>query len=143
MYAGATFLVNQHITAEIVRGFDLAARFLDDESNAFCCRAKLLVFVYGDSFYSWLVNVASVVPALLSGKRIGCFNALRISRTSRRCARAVFVSRPWMIGLPRGRGVLFKIAIAPPEIPNNRGLASIDLDVLDGILDGVHRNLTR
>ena len=37
-----------------------------------------------------------------------------------------------MIGLPRGRGVLFKIAIAPPEIPNNRGLASINLDVLDG-----------
>ena len=38
-----------------------------------------------------------------------------------------------MIGLPRGIGVLFKIAIAPPEIPNNRRLASIDLDVLDGI----------
>ena len=75
-------------------------------------------------------NAASVVSAWSSVKRF--FNALRISRTSRRCARAVFVSRPWMIGLPRGIGVLFKIAIAPPEIPNNRGLASINLDVLDG-----------
>ena len=37
-----------------------------------------------------------------------------------------------MTGLPRGRGVLFKIAIARPEIPNNRRLASIDLDVLYG-----------
>ena len=37
-----------------------------------------------------------------------------------------------MIGLPLGRGFLLGIGISPPEIPNDRGLTAIDLDVLDG-----------
>ena len=78
MHAKATFLVKQHITAEIGRGFYLAARFLDDESNAFCCRAKLLVVFHSDSFYFWLVNIVTEVAEWSSGKRIGCFNALTL-----------------------------------------------------------------